>query len=82
MVEGVVLEVLAGYRLAHFRAVDGSTYGLNQWTPGIHFPDLREGQRIRAEVTQEFGRVVHAMLLGEPTAQGEPGNEEEIGPGS
>lgn len=44
LVEGVVLEVLAGFGLAHLRAADGSTYGLNQQTPGIHFADLRKGQ--------------------------------------
>lgn len=68
MVEGVVLEVLAGYGLAHLRAADGSTYGLTQGTPGIHFASVCEGQRVRAEVTREFGRVVHATLLGEGSA--------------
>lgn len=67
-VEGVVLEVLAGYGLAHVRADDGTTYGLTQSTPGIRFADLRAGQRVRAEVSQKFGRVVRAVLLGESSA--------------
>lgn len=79
VVEGVVLEVLAGYGLAHLRAADGSTYGLNQWTPGIHLAELREGQRVRAEVTRKFSRVVHAVLLGESSAQSLRGSDEEGG---
>lgn len=78
-VEGVVLEVLAGYGLAHVRAADGSTYGLNQSTPGIDLVELRAGQRVRVEVTRKFGRVVHAMLLGESSAQRMRGDDEEGG---
>lgn len=64
-VEGVVLEVLAGFGLAHVRAADGSTYGLTKSTPGILFADLHEGQRVRVEVTRRFSRVMHAQLLGD-----------------
>lgn len=81
LVEGVVLEVLAGFGLAHLRAADGATYGLNHQTPGIHFADLRKGQRICAEVTPKFGRVVHARLLEESNAQSVRGSNEEGGAG-
>lgn len=74
-----MLEVLAGYGLAHVRAADGSTYGLNQSTPGIRLAELREGQRIRVEVTPKYGRVVHAVLLGESSAQTVRGDDEESG---
>jgi len=36
-VEGVVLEVLGGYGLAHVRAENGSVYGLNCLTAGVEF---------------------------------------------
>jgi hypothetical protein len=63
-VEGEVLEVLGDIGLAHVRIRDGSTFGLNRQTPGIQFADLREGQRVRVEVTHKFNRVLHAQLLG------------------
>jgi len=62
-IECAVYEVLDAYGLAHIRAVDGSTYGLNRDTPGVKFADLREGQRVFVEVTRKFGRVLHAQLL-------------------
>lgn len=64
LVEGEVLEVLPGYGLAHVRALDGSTYGLNRETPGVSVADLREGQRVRVQVARKFNRVLHAQLIG------------------
>lgn len=64
LVEGEVLEVLVGYGLAHVRALDGVTYGLNRETPGVSFADLREGQRVGVEVTHKFNRVLWAQLIG------------------
>ena len=63
LVEGEVLEVLGGYGLAHVRALDGSTYGLNRETPGVSFAELHEGQRVRVEVAPKFSRVLRAQLL-------------------
>lgn len=64
LVEGEVLEVLGGYGLAHVRALDGATYGLNRETPGLSFADVHEGQRVRVEVTHKFNRVLWAQLIG------------------
>lgn len=63
LVVGEVLEVLHGYGLAHVRAQDGATYGLNRETPGVSFTGLREGQWVRMAVAPEFNRVLHAHLL-------------------
>lgn len=63
LVEGEVLEVLGGYGLAHVRALDGFTYGLNRETPGVSFAELHEGQRVRMEVAPKFSRVLRAQLL-------------------
>jgi len=63
LVDGEVLEVLDDYGLAHVRAQDGATYGLNRETPGVSFTDLREGQRVRLAVAPKFNRVLQAHLL-------------------
>lgn len=78
-VEAVVLEVLAGYGLAHVRAADGSTFGLTVETPGIHFADVHEGQRVRVEVTRKFSHVLHAQLLGESSPRTVRGSNEKGG---
>jgi len=62
-VDGTVLEVLQGFGLAHVRAGDGTTYGLNHQTPGVPFSELVEGRRIRLQVVSKFNRVVHGQLL-------------------
>ena len=62
-VEGVVLEVLGGYGLAHVRAKNGSVYGLNRLTAGVEFASLNEGQLVRMEIADKFGRVLRAEVL-------------------
>lgn len=64
LVEGEVLEVLGSYGVAHVRAPDGSTFGVNRETPGICFARLHAGQRVRVEVAHKFNRVLHAQLIG------------------
>ena len=63
-VDGIIIEVLASYQLAHVRTPDGSIYGVNRRTPGVKFEELQQGQRIRLAVTAKFGRVLHAQSLG------------------
>ena len=63
-VEGIIIEVLAGYQLAHVRTQDGAIYGVNSQTPGVKFEELQLGQRVRLDVTAKFGRVLHAQLMG------------------
>jgi len=62
-VEGVVIEILAGYGLAHVRTSDGSIFGLTRQTTGIKFAELRQGQLVKLEVAAEFGRIVRAQFL-------------------
>ena len=62
-VECTVLEILPGFGLAHLEASDRSVYTLNRQTPGIHFDDLKVGQRVRVGATSKFRRVWHAVLL-------------------
>ena len=62
-VEGVVLEVLGGYGVAHVRAKNGSVYGLNRQTAGVEFANLHKGQPLRLEIADKFGRVLRAEVL-------------------
>ena len=62
-VNGEVVEILEGFGLAHVRTSQGQIYGLNRYTPGIEFSQLREGVRVRCEVTAKFHRVLHAQLI-------------------
>ena len=64
LIEGTVLEVLAGTGLAHVRGDDGSIYGLTRQTLGIEFDEVREGHRVRLEVQAKFSRVLRAEMLG------------------
>jgi|GEM_PF-6232409 len=63
LVEGEVVEVLAGIGLAHVRAANGLVYGLNRKTPGIAFDALQAGQRVQCQVAAKFHRVLHAALV-------------------
>ncbi len=62
-VEARVIEVLEGFGLAHVRASDGSTFGLNSETPGVNIADLREGQLVILRIAPKFNRVLNAQLL-------------------
>lgn len=53
-----VVEVLPAFGLAHLRADDGRTLGVNRDTPGVEFDALKVGDRYLCEVAQPFSRVV------------------------
>jgi len=62
-VDGEVFEVLEHIGLAHVRTADGRICGVNRQTEGIQFSKLRDGVRVRCQVTRRFNRVLHAELI-------------------
>lgn len=62
-VDGEVLEILRGFRLAHVRASDECVYGLTSRTPGVSFADLDEGALVHMSAASRFRRVLSARLL-------------------
>lgn len=62
-VDGVVLEVLAGFGLAHVRSDDGRIFGISRAVVGQALDAIRESQRVRLRVLGRFYRVIEFHLL-------------------
>lgn len=58
-VDGVVLEVLPGFGLAHVKGDDGRLLGISRAVVAQQaFETIRESQRVRLQVLNRFARVV------------------------
>ncbi|CAN5897485.1 hypothetical protein BH11PSE8_BH11PSE8_12700 [soil metagenome] len=62
-IEATVLALVPAYGQVKVRSRDGHVYALTAHTQGIRLGELREGQRIRCEVTLRLPRVLRASVL-------------------
>jgi hypothetical protein len=60
---GVIVEILAGYRLAHVMTDDKRLLGIRRGTPGVHFDGLQVGDVVELEVSEPYARVERARVL-------------------
>lgn len=62
-VEGTVLVVILEFHQAQLRTSDGHMFAITRRTVGLDYAELRDGDRVRCEVTRALPRVLRAWRM-------------------